>query len=140
MDTRQASVALVGFSPDAVRRVEALARVVGARCVTLDSGSPSPARSVRALLAAAPICAEDVSALRRAFPAAAVLAYDSDSSQESAIAALRAGADDYIDARKGDTLCVVGAPMFMAKALRDAGEAAQQQRLGTLCNKVFSAL
>ena len=45
-----------------------------------------------------------------------------------------------IDARKGDTLCVVGAPMFMAKALRDAGEAAQQQRLGTLCNKVFSAL
>jgi hypothetical protein len=45
-----------------------------------------------------------------------------------------------IDARKGDTLCVVGAPMFMSKALRDAGEAAQQQRLGTLCNKVFSAL
>lgn len=45
-----------------------------------------------------------------------------------------------IDARKGDTLCVVGAPMFMAKALRNAGEAAQQQRLGTLCNKVFAAL
>ena len=45
-----------------------------------------------------------------------------------------------IDARKGDTLCVVGAPMFMSKALRDAGEPAQQQRLGALCNKVFSAL
>lgn len=45
-----------------------------------------------------------------------------------------------IDARKGNTLCVVGAPMFMSKALRDAGEAAQQQRLGTLCNKVLSAL
>jgi hypothetical protein len=45
-----------------------------------------------------------------------------------------------IDARKGDTLCVVGAPFSLSKALRDAGEAAQQQRLGTLCNKVFSAL
>ena len=45
-----------------------------------------------------------------------------------------------IDARKGDTLCVVGAPMFLSKALRNAGEAAQQQRLGALCNKVFSAL
>jgi hypothetical protein len=45
-----------------------------------------------------------------------------------------------IDARKGDTLCVVGAPVFMSPALRDAGEAAQQQRLGALCNKVFAAL
>jgi hypothetical protein len=45
-----------------------------------------------------------------------------------------------VDARKGDTLCVVGAPMFMSKALRDAGESAQQQRLGALCNKVFSGL
>lgn len=45
-----------------------------------------------------------------------------------------------VDARKGDVLCVVGVPMLMGKALRDAGEAAQQQRLGTLCNKVFSAL
>ena len=45
-----------------------------------------------------------------------------------------------IDARKGDTLCVIGAPMFMSKALRNAGETAQQQRLGALCNKVFNAL
>ena len=45
-----------------------------------------------------------------------------------------------IDARKGNTLCVVGAPMFMNKVLHDAGEAAQQQRLGALCNNVFSAL
>ena len=37
-----------------------------------------------------------------------------------------------IDARKGNTLCVVGAPMFMSNALRDAGEAVQQQRLGAL--------
>jgi len=45
-----------------------------------------------------------------------------------------------VDARKGDVLCVVGVPMFMGKDLRDAGEAAQKQRLGTLCNKVFSTL
>lgn len=45
-----------------------------------------------------------------------------------------------VDARKGDVLCVVGVPMFMSNALRDAGEAAQQQRLGALCNKVFAAL
>jgi hypothetical protein len=45
-----------------------------------------------------------------------------------------------IDARKGDTLCVVGAPMFLSKTLREAGDAAQQQRLGALCNRVFSAL
>lgn len=40
---------------------------------------------------------------------------------------------------KGDVLCVVGVPMFMSKTLRDAGEAAQQQRLGALCNKIFAA-
>lgn len=45
-----------------------------------------------------------------------------------------------IDARKGDVLCVVGVSFFMNKALRDAGEAAQQQRLGALCNKVFSGI
>ncbi|MBS0488248.1 MAG: hypothetical protein JSS13_12960 [Proteobacteria bacterium] len=45
-----------------------------------------------------------------------------------------------IDARKANTLCVVGAPLFLSKALRDAGEVAQQQRLGALCNKVFAAL
>ena len=44
-----------------------------------------------------------------------------------------------IDARKGDTLCVVGAPLSLSKALRDAGEPGQQQRLGALCNKVFAA-
>ncbi len=44
-----------------------------------------------------------------------------------------------IDARKGDVLCVVGVPFFMSHALRDAGDVAQQQRLGALCNKVFAA-
>lgn len=33
---------------------------------------------------------------------------------------------------------MIGVPMFMRRALRDAGEAAQQCRLGALCNKAFA--
>lgn len=44
-----------------------------------------------------------------------------------------------VDARKGDSLCVVGVAFSMSKALRDAGEAAQQRKLGGLCNKIFAS-
>lgn len=43
-----------------------------------------------------------------------------------------------VQARKGDLLCDIGVPMFMSRALRDAGEAAQQETLGGLCNKLFA--
>jgi hypothetical protein len=43
-----------------------------------------------------------------------------------------------VDARKGDLLCVIQ-PGALGPTLRRSGEAAQQQALGALCNRIFSA-
>ncbi len=46
-----------------------------------------------------------------------------------------------VSAQKNNVLCEVApSPMSMSNAFAHAGEAAQQQRLGALCNKIFANL
>jgi hypothetical protein len=50
---------------------------------------------------------------------------------------------DEVSARSGDVLCEVAPEaggMFLAKALKGAGETAKQQKLGGLCNTIFARL
>ena len=50
---------------------------------------------------------------------------------------------DEVSARSGDVLCEVAPEaggMFLAKALKGAGETATQQKLGGLCNTIFARL
>jgi DNA-binding NtrC family response regulator len=99
--------ALALIDPDACRRARlaALASALGVPCSALASPPARPPAGnarVRVVLSHAGSDAAAIAALRAAFPAARVIVCAPDASQQAAIAAFRAGADDVFRHGAGD--------------------------------------
>ena len=91
--------ALAGFSPGAEERARALAASIGARCVSLRTANDvaeAGERGFCAVMVEAPLDRAIVRAARKTFEGVPLVACGGDSSQEAALAAIRAGADDFI--------------------------------------------
>jgi DNA-binding NtrC family response regulator len=93
---RASSVALL--DPDAGRREQVAQRVraLGLPCRAYAAAPAAPDPAVGVVLTLAEPCATQLASLRNAFPGAAVVAGATDRSQEAAVSAFRAGADDFL--------------------------------------------
>lgn len=99
------TLALIDPDPCRRARLAALAGVLGAPCTGHAAPPAHPqagSGAVRLVLSHAGSDARAIAALRAAFPAARVVVCASDASQQSAIAAFRAGADDVLRHDAGD--------------------------------------
>jgi DNA-binding NtrC family response regulator len=99
--------ALVLIDPDALRRerVATLVAMLGASCTELPAAParpPAGSSAVRLVLSHAGSDGAAIAALRAAFPAARIVVCAADPSQQAAIAAFRAGADDVFCHDAGD--------------------------------------
>jgi DNA-binding NtrC family response regulator len=96
--TARPSPTVALLDPDALRRAQLASRVgaLGLRCHAFAAAPVTPNPAVGVVLMLAGPCAAEVASLRLAFPRAAVVAGAADRSQEAAVRAFRAGADDFL--------------------------------------------
>jgi DNA-binding NtrC family response regulator len=115
------TLALIDPDPARRSRVAALLDALGLPCRALPApppGSDAAQRSVRLVLCVAEPHPALVAALRSAFERARVLIGSSDPSQQAAVGAFRAGADDFLFLGAGDSelAAVLGAQLDQAPA------------------------
>jgi DNA-binding NtrC family response regulator len=98
-------VAFVLIDAEARRRdrLAALAASLGASCLAVARAEEAPScPALRVAVLIGPATPSGIAALRRRFPAAALIVGEADDSQAPAVAALRAGADDFVSLDRGD--------------------------------------
>jgi len=98
--------ALAGFSARAGERADALAASVGAQCVILPGRAEiagSKEDGFAAIIVAAPVERAILVEARRRFPGTPLVACGADPSRQAMLNAIRAGADDFICTRAGDS-------------------------------------
>jgi DNA-binding NtrC family response regulator len=106
MELGSRGFALAGFSARAGERAYALAVSIGARCVALPRRGDIAASTdtgFSAIIVAAPVDRAILIEARRRFPDVPLVACGRDPSQQAALSAIRAGADDFICTRGDDS-------------------------------------